>query len=370
MNSAETAELFCTAQEFCRNNKAATAVVVNTWRTAPRPIGGRLIVRDDAVFAGSVSGGCVEKEVIIAAQECMQKQCCQMLSFGIADETAWQSGLSCGGEMSIFVAPFPSAQMDAQSQQSVVDFLRAVDSRQSGVLITDLQNGGLRFLHTATRPPNEGLMQTLSPAWQISFNTNNIGDSATPESATPESTPPLEKANPHPDSAVEHPSYFVEWCAPPWQLFIIGATHIAQALAPMATACGFAVTIIDPRSGFANPQRFANTRLLAQWPDDSFITMPMDDYTAVVTLSHDPKIDDPALVAALRANAPYIGALGSTRTRDRRNQRLRENGFADSDIARIHAPVGLHIGAQTAAEIAVSIIAEIIAACTPTHAAS
>ena len=154
---------------------------------------------------------------------------------------------------------------------------------------------------------------------------------------------------------------FVEVFNPPLRCFVVGAVHIAQPLAQMAALAGYAVTIIDPRSAFASELRFPGIALSTEWPDDAMAVLRPDRRTAIVTLTHDPKIDDPALTAALRSEAFYIGALGSRKTHASRCQRLTEVGFTPADLARIHGPVGLNIGALSPAEIAVSILAQITA---------
>lgn len=157
-------------------------------------------------------------------------------------------------------------------------------------------------------------------------------------------------------------TWFIEPRNPPLRLLIVGAVHIAQALAPMAPAMGFAATIIDPRRAFATDLRFPGVTLLDDWPDDAMAALKPDARTAIVTLTHDPKLDDPALDAALKSPAFYIGALGSRRTHAKRLARLAELGHDEAAMARIHAPVGLNIEAVTAAEIALSIMAEVVAA--------
>jgi xanthine dehydrogenase accessory factor len=155
--------------------------------------------------------------------------------------------------------------------------------------------------------------------------------------------------------------FFLTVQTPPVRLVVIGAVHISQALAPMAQDLDLDVTIIDPRTAFATPERFPDAPVLAEWPDAVLPESGIDQYTAVVALTHDPKIDDPALTAALRSKCFYIGALGSRKTHERRVQRLTASGFNEADLARIHAPIGLDIGAVSPAEIAVSILAEIVA---------
>ena len=157
-------------------------------------------------------------------------------------------------------------------------------------------------------------------------------------------------------------SYFLTVQAPPARIICIGAVHISQALAPMAKLSDFDLTIIDPRTAFATPERFPDVRLLAEWPQEVLPDLRLDRYTAVCLLTHDPKIDDPALIAALRAECFYIGALGSRKTHAKRVERMMAEGFSEGDLKRIHAPIGLDIGSVSPAEIAVSVLGEIIAA--------
>jgi len=154
---------------------------------------------------------------------------------------------------------------------------------------------------------------------------------------------------------------FLTVYVPPPKLVITGAVHISQALGPMAKMLGYDVTIVDPRTAFATPERFPDVKVLAQWPDDALPSLGIDRYTAFVALTHDPKIDDPALIHALSRECFYIGALGSKRTHGRRVERLKAQGIDDNQLARIHAPIGLSIGAASPPEIAVAIMAEIIA---------
>jgi xanthine dehydrogenase accessory factor len=161
-------------------------------------------------------------------------------------------------------------------------------------------------------------------------------------------------------SGVTEGGLFVRVYSPPARMVIVGAVHIAQALAPMAQLAGFDVTIIDPREAFVRSGRLAEINALVEWPDDGMAQIKPDARTAVVTLTHDPKLDDPALAAALRSEAFYIGALGSRKTHAKRLERLAALGFSATDTARIHGPVGLDINALTPAEIAVSIIAQVV----------
>ncbi|GIK96566.1 MAG: hypothetical protein BroJett029_07750 [Alphaproteobacteria bacterium] len=154
---------------------------------------------------------------------------------------------------------------------------------------------------------------------------------------------------------------FLQVSNPPLRMLIVGAVHITQALAPMAALAGYDVTVIDPRRAFATDQRFPDVKLVGDWPDEAMEKLRPDSRTAVVALTHDPKIDDPALSVALRSDAFYIGALGSKRTHANRLARLREAGFDERATARIHGPIGLTIGAKSPAEIAISILAQVTA---------
>ncbi|HEV7325657.1 MAG TPA: XdhC family protein [Bosea sp. (in: a-proteobacteria)] len=159
---------------------------------------------------------------------------------------------------------------------------------------------------------------------------------------------------------VDGKAYFLTVQAPPPRIVVTGAVHISQALAPMAKMLDLDVTVIDPRTAFATPERFPEVTLLAEWPEEALQKVPFDGYTAFVALTHDPKIDDPALIAALRSDCFYIGALGSRKTHGKRLERLAAAGFGEADVKRIHAPIGLDIGAVSPAEIALAILGEIV----------
>ena len=161
---------------------------------------------------------------------------------------------------------------------------------------------------------------------------------------------------------VDGRGYFLTVQVPPVRILCIGAVHISQALAPMARLADFDLTIVDPRTAFATPERFPDVHLIAEWPQDVLPDLRIDRYTGVCLLTHDPKIDDPALIAALRADCFYIGALGSRKTHAKRVERMMAEGFSQEDLSRIHAPIGLDIGSVSPAEIAVSVLGEIIAA--------
>ena len=219
-----------------------------------------------------------------------------------------------------------------------LDVLKAMNAarreRRAGAIVTRLSDGDQRFVEADAIAADP-----LASELEIALRT---GKSST--------------------VAADGGDYFLTVQAPSPRLAIVGAVHISQALAPMARLAALDVTIIDPRTAFATPERFPDTPVLAQWPDEALAAAPLDRFTAICLLTHDPKIDDPALMTALKADCFYIGALGSRKTHAKRLERMRAKGFDDQALARIHAPIGLDIGAVSPAEIAVSILAEIVAA--------
>ena len=206
-------------------------------------------------------------------------------------------------------------------------------ARRAAIVVTDTATGTQRFVKggdAASDPLREILQKAL--------RTGKSGMEETPQGQV-----------------------FLTVHVPPPRLVVIGAVHISQALAPMAAMLDYDVTIIDPRTAFASPERFPNVNLIAEWPEVALPPLNVDRYTAVVLVTHDPKIDDPALIHALERDCFYIGALGSRKTHGRRLDRMKEKGFGDNALSRIHAPIGLNIGAISPPEIAVAILGEITA---------
>ncbi len=281
----------------------AVATVITTWGSAPRRVGSHLVVRSDGLFAGSVSGGCVEADVILAAQDLITARTGHaVLDYGVADTVAWSAGLACGGRISILVQ-------------------RLADDGLPVSLVEQL---------LAATAAGDGLTISSDPA----TGQSHVGDDG-----------PFVRAYP-----------------PPRRLAIIGAVHIAQALVPLAHGLGIAATVIDPRGLFADAQRFAGVTLDRRWPDEALAAFRPNAATALVALTHDPKIDDVALASALKSNAFYIAALGSRKNHAARLARLAAQGFGPEDLARIHGPAGLAIGAASPAEIGLSIAAQMTAA--------
>jgi xanthine dehydrogenase accessory factor len=294
---------------------AALATVIQTWGSSPRPAGSHMAVRADGVFAGSVSGGCVETAVIEAALEVIHSGTAQQLNFGVADETAWEVGLACGGKIEVFV--------------SGIDW-------------------------EALNPILEKLQQDL-PAW-YQINLDDAGQiSAAEKGENPVPTPYLDESL--------TPPRLILFAPPPRQLLIVGGVNIAQDLVGFAQQMGYRVIIADPRKAFASEIRFPNAdRILSEWPEEAFAKSNITSSTAIAVLTHDDKIDLPALQMAVNSPAFYVGALGSKTTFARRIDALSQSGVPPEKIQRIHSPIGVDIHAKTPKEIALSIMAEIIAA--------
>ncbi|WP_428928668.1 XdhC family protein [Marinibacterium sp. SX1] len=296
---------------------AAIATVVETWGSAPRRTGSQLAIAGDGRIEGSVSGGCVEGAVLVEALEALEDGRHRLLEYGVSDDDAFAVGLACGGTIRVLVEPVGTALPVDMLERLVA----ARDARRAVAYEVDLDSGTRRLVE-------DGHAQR--------FRMDRSG-------------------------VEEDGRTFVAIHNPPLRLIIVGAVHIAQALVPMARIAGYDPVIIDPREAFASDARFPGERMLHDWPDEAVAALGLDARTALVLLTHDPKLDDPALMAGLAADCFYIGALGSTRTHARRVDRLVAAGFTEAQIGRIHAPVGLDIGAAGPAEIAVSVLAEMTA---------
>ncbi len=309
---------------------AALATVIETWGSAPRQPGAQLAISAEGDLVGSVSGGCVESAVAAEAFEAMEEGDCRLLEFGVSDDDAFAVGLACGGTIRVLVEPIGIGEgMPLPILRALIE---ARSERARTVLAIDLETKERRLLALCDDDP-------LTDAARIAADGDRSGF-----------------------AEIEGRRWFLSVHNPPLRMAIIGAAHIAQPLSRMAMMTGFDVTVIDPRESFSSQARFPDMALSRDWPDAALTAFAPDPRSAVVCLSHDPKIDDPGLHVALRSQAFYIGALGSTRTSAKRKDRLTDAGFTVGQIARIDAPIGLDIGAKSPAEIAVSIMARIVEA--------
>ena len=298
----------------------ALATVVETWGSAPRPAGSQLVISGAGDIMGSVSGGCVEGAVVVEAVDAIADGVPRLLTYGVSDDEAFAVGLACGGTIRVLVDP-------VRDDALTPDVLAAlVAARAEGRAVA---------------------MVTRMEGWQRSL----VG----PEDAAVAARLRSDR------SGMEEDGRFIAVHNPALRLIVVGAVHIAQPLMTIARACGYAPVLVDPREAFGAAARFPGEVIVHDWPDEALAALAPDARTAVVTLTHDPKLDDPAIRYALGSDVFYLGCLGSPRTHAKRVERLRGAGFSDADIARIHAPVGLNIGAKSPAEIAVSIMAQITA---------
>lgn len=298
---------------------AALATVVETWGSAPRPVGSQLVVSGQGQLMGSVSGGCVEGAVVDEALQALSDGRPRLLTFGVTDETAFAVGLACGGTIRVLVEPVDVGQ--GMPAAMLADLVGARAARRPVAYLVHPDTHARRLL-----PGDDAGVAARMRADR---------------------------------SGMEEDGTFVAVHTPPLRMIVVGAVHIAQPLVGMARACGYDPVLIDPRGAFGSAERFPGERIVEDWPDEAMAALDPDARSAVVTLTHDPKLDDPAILAALASPAFYIGCLGSPRTHAKRLERLRTAGVTDAAIARIHAPVGLDIGARTPAEIAVSILAQV-----------
>ena len=314
---------------------AALATVIETWGSAPRQPGAQLAISAAGELAGSVSGGCVESAVAAEAFEAMEQGDCRLLEFGVSDDDAFAVGLACGGTIRVFVEPVGTGEgLPLPTLRALIE---ARAERARTVLATNLETRERRLLALCDD-------DALTEAARIAADGDKSGF-----------------------AEIEGRRWFLAVHNPPLRMAIIGAAHIAQPLSKMAAMTGFDVTVIDPRDSFSSEARFPGMALSRDWPDAALTAFAPDTRSAIVCLSHDPKIDDPGLHVALRSQAFYIGALGSKRTSAKRAGRLTEAGFGAARIARIDAPIGLDIGAKSPAEIAVSVMGRIVEALRRPH---
>ena len=305
-------DLFRVASDCVQNGYRLTlAIVIDTWRSSPRQIGSMMLVREDKMIYGSVSGGCVEGAVIEASLKLMSHGGIERLDFGVSDAEAWEIGLSCGGEISIGIVTVSDGFFE---KSLLAASIAVLEQRKKLVLKIDLETGQVQ-------------------------KTKLNGK----------------------ESCLKGNEFVLVKCPRP-RLILIGAVHISQHLGSMAKQCGFDVTIIDPRGIFANQERFPSINLINAWPDEVLGDMVLDSSTSLVTLTHDPRIDDSALVFSLPRPLFYFACLGSKRTHQSRVLRLLDSGISQCNIDRISGPAGLDICAKTPAEIAVSILAELVSA--------
>jgi xanthine dehydrogenase accessory factor len=319
----------------------AIATVVQTWGSSPRGIGAKMAVTSDGRMIGSVSGGCVENAVVEAGIESLRSERPQLLHFGVADETAWEVGLACGGSIDVFVKP-----LDPKVFEKMHVFLVG---EAGGVLLTVIR-GNDELLGREMLVVGDGIVHgSLGNEWDATVL--NLAHDV------------LSRGVSRRVSLNEDVEVFMEAILPPPTLVVVGGVHIAVALVSMAKTLGYRTVLVDPRRAWGSEERFPHVdRLIQSWIDEAFGQIQIHRSTAIAMLTHDPKIDDPALKIALNSSAFYVGALGSKATNAKRRERLLSEGVTEEQLSRLHAPIGLDIGAQNPEEIALAILSEVVAA--------
>ncbi len=294
-----------------KKNKVAIATVVSTWGSAPRQIGGQMVINNNGEIIGSVSGGCVENSVISEALESIKDGKHRIKDYGITNDLAWEVGLACGGNLKILIQPLED------NDKIIYAIKKNIDNRKQIIIKNDCITGKREIIQNI-----EGGQK------KTSFLDKNQ-------------------------------NIFYHIIEPKPRLFIVGGVHLSQSLSSLANICEYDVTIIDPRDYFANKQRFPNDKIINEWPDIALEKFNLNSSDSIVTLTHDPKIDDLALKLALDSKIGYIGSLGSKKTHEARIKRLLAEGVSIEKINQIHSPIGLNISSKTPQEIAISIMAEI-----------
>ena len=308
MDSVDLQVLRSAAEWVRAGRRVVMATVVHTWGSAPRPIGALTAIRDDGMVVGSVSGGCVEDDMILQVRSGeLVKDKPTTTKYGVTAEEAKRFGLPCGGTLELVLEPLTGAS-------GLDELLARVERHELVMRRLDMASG----------------RATIGPAqWsdQLAFDGVTL----------------------------------VTVHGPRWRLLIIGAGQLSQFLAQMAQGLDYQVTVCDPREEYADTWHVPGAELKRGMPDDIVTEMNLDSHSAVVTLTHDPKLDDMALLEALKSPAFYVGAIGSKKNNEARRKRLAEFDLSQQEIARLHGPVGLKIGSKTPPEIAIAILAEMTA---------
>jgi xanthine dehydrogenase accessory factor len=318
-----------------RGQAAAVGMVIGTKRSAPRPPGAKMAVSETGVIAGSVSGGCVEGAVVEVAEGVLRGDPAQLLTFGIADEEAWDVGLPCGGEIEVWVE---------RHEPSRFDVMAASGARGAQVTVLDGPAAGAKLDVDA-----DGRVE------------GSLGDPSL-DAAAAELATELMWSERSERRTVGDTRLFVDAVFPAPRLLIFGAVDFARALCVVARAAGWRSFVVDPRARFATRERFPEAEdVVAAWPGPAVQQLGIDRATAIAVLTHDPKLDDAALTIALESDAFYVGAMGSRRAQEKRSARLLELGIDQGALARVSAPIGLDLGGSSAEETAMSIMSEIIA---------
>ena len=337
-----------------QDKDAALATVISTWGSAPRQAGAKMAVGPAGEMVGSVSGGCVEAAVAQAALDSLKDGKPRLLHYSVSDEAAWDVGLTCGGQLEVFVEPMRRAGVRDRGDRLLQGLVQARAEGRPVVRAVVMRGPGGLLGETAAFD-REGVALDGSPGLMSAALADGARRAA-------ERGAPLRLVLPLAEGEGE---VLLDPVLPAPTLVIVGAVHIAVILTRLAKAIGFRVVILDPRRGFATAERFGEAdEVLHEWPEEGLRHIALSPTTAVAVVSHDPKLDDPALMAALRSPAGYVGALGSRATNAARRKRLAEAGLTEAEWDRLHAPIGIPELGESPQAIALGILTEI--ASTPT----
>ncbi len=318
-------EIYAKISQWLNNKKeVAIANVIETWGSSPRPVGSIMAINNDHDIIGSVSGGCVESFVFGKALEIIKHNNVATLEFGVTNSKAWEVGLTCGGKIKVFLEKVSHKDLD------LINKINDIFTKNEIMVIATRLNDGKRdiFDNFSKKKSKHKL--------KINFNTIKSGI-----------------------KLFENQEWFIKVFQNSTKIIIIGAVHIAEPLINFANHLAYEVILVDPRSTF-NEKKFNNIKIFKDWPDEALQKVIIDKNTAIITLTHDPKLDDPALEYSLTTDAFYIGCLGSKKTHNSRILRLKRKGISEQQLKKLNGPVGISIGAKTPTEIAISIISQII----------
>lgn len=318
----------------------ALATVIRTWRSAPRMAGSSMGITENIDIVGSVSGGCIEGDVIRTAKKVLDSGLPTRVQYGVSNDDAWSVGLSCGGQVEVYIEPF-MAFGEEKEQATWLALRQAIQDNKGCVLVTNLAASGSRS--------------------SLVYSDGTIEGAPIPENLLVQVQQAYQQ---HKNQIITHEDtdYFINVFPAKDRLLMIGAAHLTVDLVQLAHVFDFETTVIDPRGIFSSKMKFTEAphAIYEKWPAEVLEDITLDADTYAVVLSHDPKIDDQALHILLKSNVAYIGALGSRRTHAKRVKRLEEAGFSESEISRIHGPVGVDINARRPREIALSILGELV----------
>lgn len=327
------------------------AVVVRTFGSAPRPEGAVLIRADDGRIAGSVSGGCVEGAAATEIERARADGHSRVIRYGISDEEAWDVGLACGGTIDVLVEP---AVPDAAAQAA----------RERGIAVATILPPDAPTAAFGRHEPGDGAIPATPVVVRGDGSLDGSLGSAADDAALVVAARDALLRGTSRTVPIGDRQVFVEAFPKRPRLVIVGAVEVARSLAVYAKELGYEVVVVDGRASFATPERFPADRvdrLIVGWPDEVADEIGLGPDDAVAVLTHDVKFDEPAIVEALRRRCRYVGAVGSRKTQGDRRERLREAGVTDDELARLRGPVGLDLGGRNPSEMALAIIAEIVA---------